>query len=155
MGLDMHLHGKRYISETFSPGDNERAKIIADLFPELKDIPGYFKPTPIKEVTAEVGYWRKANAIHQWFVKNVQSGEDDCNPYFVDRSSLETLRELCQRVLANRTLAAELLPPQEGFFFGSQEIDDYYFQDLENTVSIIDQALSLPESWDFEYRSSW
>lgn len=154
MGLDMYLSGKRFISETFNKGDNERAKVIADLFPEL-DILGYFRPTPIKEVTAEVGYWRQANAIHQWFVKNVQSGEDDCNPYFVDRNSLETLRELCQRVLADRSLAAELLPPQEGFFFGSQDIDDYYFEDLENTISIIDRALALPEAWDFEYRSSW
>jgi hypothetical protein len=24
-----------------------------------------------------VGYWRKANAIHRWFVEHVQDGNDD------------------------------------------------------------------------------
>ena len=30
------------------------------------------------ETHEEVGYWRKANAIHGWFVRNVQNGKDDC-----------------------------------------------------------------------------
>ena len=31
-------------------------------------------------------YWRKANAIHGWFVKNAQQGIDDCRTYSVDTS---------------------------------------------------------------------
>ena len=155
MGLDMHLHGKRYISATFTPGDNEISEKIAELFPELKEIPSQFRPTPVKELTAEIGYWRKANAIHRWFVDKVQDGEDDCGYHYVDRSTLEELRELCEEVLANRDQAGELLPPQAGFFFGSQEIDEGYFADIEHTIEVIDHALALPESWDFEYHSSW
>jgi hypothetical protein len=44
------------------------------------------------------------------------------------------------------------LPPQEGFFFGSTEVDDGYFQDLENTINIID---SCDPDGEYEYSSSW
>lgn len=46
----------------------------------------------------EVGYWRKANAIHKWFVDNVQNGEDNCNIYEVSRDQLEELLKICKRV---------------------------------------------------------
>jgi len=148
MGLDMYLKGKRYLSSYFNEGDNEKASKIAELFPEING-------QEIKEVMIEAGYWRKANAIHKWFVDNVQEGEDDCGNYYVGREQLAELRELCQKVLADRSLAAELLPPQSGFFFGGTDIDEYYFADLGQTIKIIDNALTLPESWDFEYHSSW
>ena len=148
MGLDMYLKGKRYLSSYFNEGDNEKACKIAELFPEING-------QEIKEVMIEAGYWRKANAIHKWFVDNVQEGEDDCGNYYVGREQLAELRELCQKVLADRSLAAELLPPQSGFSFGGTDIDEYYFADLGQTIKIIDNALTLPESWDFEYHSSW
>jgi len=148
MGLDMYLKGKRYLSSYFNEGDNEKASKIAELFPEING-------QEIKEVMIEAGYWRKANAIHKWFVDNVQEGKDDYGNYYVGREQLAELRELCQKVLADRSLAAELLPPQSGFFFGGTDIDEYYFADLGQTIKIIDNALTLPESWDFEYHSSW
>ena len=36
----------------------------------------------------EVGYWRKANQIHKWFVDNVQDGVDDCGEYKVTKEQL-------------------------------------------------------------------
>ena len=48
---------------------------------------------------AAIGYWRKANQIHAWFVEHVQGGEDECNPHDVSREQLEELREVCRRVL--------------------------------------------------------
>ena len=33
---------------------------------------------PHSRIIEQVGYWRKANQIHNWFVENVQDGEDDC-----------------------------------------------------------------------------
>jgi hypothetical protein len=156
MGLDMYLNAKRYISKNFNKGDEAVAAAIQAQFPELAGKAGRWgDDSPVKEVTIEAGYWRKANAIHQWFVKNVQEGKDDCRTYEVYREQLEELRELCKRVLAFRHLAVELLPAQAGFFFGSTDYDDYYFDDLEQTVAIIDDVLTLPTSWDFEYRASW
>ena len=45
-------------------------------------------------------YWRKANAIHSWFVQNVQDGVDNCETYQVTREQLEELVKACQTVLA-------------------------------------------------------
>lgn len=156
MGLDMYLTGKRYISKHFNEGDEARAEAIQKLFPELAGRQGRWgDASPVKEVSIEAGYWRKANAIHQWFVKNVQGGEDKCEPHYVSREQLEELKKLCEKVLAFRHLAVECLPTTSGFLFGSTDYDDWYFRALEDTVKIIDDALSLPNSWEFEYRSSW
>jgi len=53
---------------------------------------------------AELGYWRKANAIHAWFVKNVQNGIDECQEANVTREQLTELKSLCERVIAGTKL---------------------------------------------------
>ena len=153
MGLDMYLNASKYLSD-YNEADKETKEAMVKLFPELKD---YLKNGgfTFKEVTAEVGYWRKANAIHNWFVENIQEGNDDCKAYFVGREELGKLHELCQQVLADRSLAAELLPPTDGFFFGSTDLDEGYFDDLRSTIKIVDRVLALPEGWWIEYQSSW
>lgn len=50
-------------------------------------------------VKAEVAYWRKANAIHAWFVREVQSGEDDCGYHDVSIEQLQALVEACKQLL--------------------------------------------------------
>lgn len=49
-------------------------------------------------------YWRKANAIHNWFVANVQHGNDDCGIYEVCVDDLVKLHDLCQVVLESTEL---------------------------------------------------
>jgi hypothetical protein len=156
MGLDMYLNAKRYMSKYFNEGDEAKMKLIAEVFPELANRKGRFgDASPVKEVSIEAGYWRKANAVHDWFVRNVQEGEDDCGNYPVGREQLGELKELCKQVLEDRERASELLPTTDGFFFGSTEYDQHYFGDLEQTIRIIDECMTLPVEWEFEYRSSW
>jgi len=151
MGLDMYLTAKKYVSQY----DNQDQALSTELmrhFPELAE------DQSIQEVTVRVGYWRKANHIHKWFVDNVQKGTDDCGSYYVDSHQLGELKARCQRVLSFRHLAVEQLPTAEGFFFGGTDYDDFYFSDLEATVKIIDSALKLLDAdkgWDIEYQSSW
>ena len=104
----------------------------------------------------EVGYWRKANAIHNWFVVNVAGGEDDCLSYPVSQDQLECLRNLCHRLLIKKSenAAKRELQPKEGFFFGSTDIDEGYWQDLETTVKTID-ALDFNEDVNYYYQASW
>lgn len=53
----------------------------------------------------EVGYWRKANQIHAWFVDHVQDGEDDCNYHHeVTKEILEELRDTCIEVLSESVM---------------------------------------------------
>ena len=156
MGLDMYLSAKRYISNHLNEGDSERAEAIQKLFPELAELKGRWgDASPVKEVTIDAGYWRKANQIHDWFVKNVQGGEDECRPHYVSREQLQELKEICQQVIEDKSLARTLLPTSSGFFFGSTDYSDYYYDDLADTISIVDRCLALPNCWEFEYRSSW
>lgn len=149
MGLDMFLYAKQYLPDWSQAGQKLQAD-IAGLFPELAGTD--IKP---KRIELEVGYWRKANQIHGWFVDNVQEGKDECQPHYVDREKLEELRALCQSVIDNPSLAEKVLPARSGFFFGDTGYGEWYIEDLKWTVKVIDRALKLPEDWDFEYLSSW
>ena len=146
MGLDMFLSGKIYLS----PRDKNNKK-IKELFKEINEIGN----SDYVIVELGVGYWRKANAIHNWFVKNIQNGNDDCKEYWVKREKLKELKELCNKVLKDKNKAPELLPTISGFFFGNLEYDGYYFHYLEDTVKIIDKILKLSDNWNIYYNSSW
>ena len=45
------------------------------------------------------------------------------------------------KTVVNPEVAEELLPSQAGFFFGSTNYDQYYLEDLENTIEQIDNIL--------------
>ena len=112
---------------------------------------------PRKMIYESIGYWRKANAIHNWFVINVQDGEDDCAYYEVSRGQLEKLLDICNIIMSNPDVASEYLPTQSGFFFGSTEYDEWYMQDIKTTIEILTNVL---ETTDFNnqivtYRASW
>ena len=147
MGLDMYLNAERYLW-----GHEAGDKQISENIGQLIGLPADGK---VKTITVEAGYWRKSNQIHNWFVKNVQDGEDNCQEAYVSREQLKELRESCQKVLDNNELAEKLLPTGSGFFFGGTEYDQWYFNDIEKTIKIIDNALAMPDQWDFNYRSSW
>lgn len=49
-------------------------------------------------IEEEVAYWRKANAIHNWFVEYVQGGVDDCGTYEVSKEQLESLLHICKLI---------------------------------------------------------
>lgn len=104
------------------------------------------------------GYWRKANAIHAWFVENVQNGVDDCAMYEVTYDQLESLKIACLQVLsATPEEYAAILPTQGGFFFGSTDYDEDYLEEIQNTIRMIDTVLAETD-WEKEtviYSSSW
>ena len=162
MGLDMYLHADFYVGGWEHTKEDEKElynNILSKL--ELSDF--RCEDSPHLTVSLCVAYWRKANQIHNWFVETIQKGKDECQKTYVSRKNLEELVELCESVLSYRgkekekEVASELLPPQKGFFFGSTEIDDYYWQDLEHTVDSIEAVLNN-KKFDkayFYYSSSW
>lgn len=139
--------------------------------------------------TDEVGYWRKANAIHKWFVDNVQNGEDNCEAYEVYKEALEKLLNNCctvlskcklvekdvieefgrnehgeiiervvkKKVIEDTSVAEEILPTTDGFFFGCTDYDEWYIDDIKNTIEFISDTLKNT-NFDTEtivYCSSW
>ena len=171
MGLDMYLTGKRYI------WSDERNKIRITGLPVKHEI---------KSVDYDMGYWRKANAIHNWFVENVQNGEDNCAEYYVSREQLQELykvvtavlesTELIEgvinngytyengekvyhkevgKVMADDSVAQELLPTSSGFFFGNTDYNEWYYEDLKETKKMLLEALEADKQIEFYYQSSW
>jgi len=157
MGLDMYLSAKKYHSDAEWRPDTDKAEF--GRLKKVANVNGILDKQELPYIYLEVsvGYWRKQNAIHKWFVDNCQNGEDDCRYSYVSREQLAELKSLCERVLEDRSpdVANELLPPQEGFFFGSTEFDDWYFKGLEEAIGIVDDCLAMPAEWEFEYHSSW
>lgn len=157
MGLDMYLTRKKYIGAKY-----EHNHVIGNV--DIK-IGEYSVPIDFNKITyidEGVAYWRKANAIHNWFVNNVQEGEDDCKEYSVSADQLEELLDICKQVKENHDLAEELLPTIEGFFFGDTEYDEYYFNDIQYTIDTLTQILKEEDEYnknhfysDFTYTSSW
>lgn len=154
MGLDMYLSAKKYMSKYFDPADVERIEKINDIFGVTGIEDGDYGA---EEVKFRVAYWRKANAIHEWFVQNVQNGVDECRETWVSREQLQELIDVCKDVLADMSRAEELLPTASGFFFGSTEYDDWYRGDLEYTAERLQKVLDDPAftKADFYYQSSW
>lgn len=155
MGLDQYLYAKKYTSDTDFMGA-ERKALNAKLKEAIGDA-AKFQSGNLKSISVEmeVAYWRKVNAVHKWFVDTCQDGEDDCRQTYVSREQLEALLELCKAVVADHSKADDLLPTQDGFFFGSTEYDEWYFKDLEDTVRQLENVLQLDDTWDFVYQSSW
>ena len=182
MGLDMFLNKMNYVKNWQHQPEETRHHVLATQ--DGKPCTHILRER-ITYVVEEVAYWRKANAIHRWFVDNVQDGHDDCGEYRVSRDQLSQLRDDCQKVLAASTLidakitngvryengnmvpmledgkaindasvAKELLPTQAGFFFGSTDYDQYYYDDLVYTRDVLDKLLAEPGD-EFEYHSSW
>ena len=154
MGLDQYLYAKKHFGYAEWRPEAER-EVFSKLM-ELANV-GEFMDNefPTAYVDVKVAYWRKQNAIHNWFVQECQNGEDECQTVYVGREKLEELRDLCREVLADNSLADELLPTSNGFFFGSTDYSEWYIGGLTYTADTIDRLLTMSNDWDFEYSSSW
>jgi len=185
MGLDMYLNKRHFIGNKFRKS-KDLVKVIVPKNQEDVTFPvGEIKNSRITEITEEVAYWRKANAIHGWFVENVQDGKDDCGDYEVSREKLGELLAICEKVLKgsklvdasirngqmgtkdgvkdiiekgktieNPEMAMRFLPTTSGFFYGGHDYDQYYLEDVKNTIEILTNVLKEKKG-DFYYGSSW
>jgi hypothetical protein len=165
MGLDMYLEVRRYVSKAdYKDGEAvpvpEYQELVATMPNQIDKYAGYAGI----QISYPVAYWRKANAIHGWFVQNIQDGNDDCGSYYVPRQMLSKLAETCDLLMrapvgaGYAELANDLLPPTAGFFFGTYEVDEYYREDMKYTKEMLDHVLSIvPDGYEysFYYHSSW
>ena len=149
MGLDMYLDKRTYVKYWEHNGDdNYEVKVTK------KDEPTNIDPKKVKYIIEEAGYWRKANAIHKWFVDNCQDGVDDCRDAYVGFNDLQALLDLCRIVIIDKSKAEQLLPSTSGFFFGNTEYDEWYYNDIQNTIEILEKALEDKDG-EYYYSSSW
>lgn len=151
----MYLEERHYIGAEFEDREVEGTVDIS-----IRGEPLDVKLSDISTIVCKVAYWRKANAIHAWFVDNVMGGEDDCAEHWVGTHQLGELLDICKKVSADHSLAEELLPTRGGFFFGTTEYDEWYFKDIDETIEILealplDDEEAMAKRGDFYYRASW
>jgi hypothetical protein len=112
----------------------------------------------------ETAYWRKCNALHNYFVQTCQAGIDNCEPSIVSVEVLVGLKEKLDKILkgvrVTKTFTPTgntLLPTQDGFFFGSTDYNYWYFRDLRYTQRILEKILkpTTLNNWEFIYEASW
>ena len=195
MGLDMYAYKRTYVGNYWEEPANQLKLVKPDKSTTrtMKSAIQLIDEAKISSVTEQIAYWRKANAIHSWFVNNVQEGVDDCKEHSFGTDELQQLVDLCNKVLevaktdtgmvsngqtfkdgkwenimvegtivTNPEEVAELLPPTEGFFFGSTDIDGYFLEDIKLTVKQLEPYLEKNDEGeyvyrfaDFFYQSSW
>ena len=150
MGLDMYLDKRTYVKQWDHIDETKQYKVEVTRGGEPTNI----DPKKVKYIIEEAGYWRKANAIHKWFVDNCQDGVDDCRDAYVGFNNLQALLDLCRIVIIDKSKAEQLLPSTSGFFFGNTEYDEWYYNDIHNTIEILEKALEDKDG-EYYYSSSW
>ena len=127
MGLDMYLY---------------RRKKYRENDPEYNEL--------VKDSIKEVMYWRKANQIRQWFVKNTgYDGDANCEDHELTKDQLIQLRDDCLEVVHDTRLANEVMPISTGFFFGSDKYDTWYFEELKDTAEKLNKIIEETD-WEKE-----
>jgi hypothetical protein len=175
MGLDMYLYRRKHLGKA-----KIETKILENEYSWYKNNNTTFTLENCTDILQEVGYWRKANAIHNWFVKSIPKGEHDCKEYYVPYEKLVELLKICKKVkekaiikiekkedwekkvfdyrtIENTEEISKILPTQEGFFFGSIQYDEWYLEDIEYTIDLLEKLTKNDDENvdDYYYRSSW
>ena len=170
MGLDMYLHREFYIYDWGKKSAPEKTISVVSgesTFPKVD-------PAKVSGVREKVAYWRKFNALHGWFVDRCADGVDDCRQIYVSiedfEELLQTLRE-AREILDKADVTVSEVPdwngnmqkyiiyhcadeldgvfePRIGFFFGSDEIDTYFSDELNRTIELVENILSEREEWE-------
>jgi hypothetical protein len=132
MGLDMYLYARKYVGTWRNEDSKQRDDVLTALDLEIDDLAegGIYIDLPVAQ-------WRKAHKVHGWLVSKVQDGEDNCADYYIDRDTLNELREWC------------LDNVDQG---GLEDPDQ-----LQRTADLIEKILgnSKFHNLDFTYTSSW
>lgn len=96
----------------------------------------------------EIGYWRKANQIHKWFVDNVQDGQDECEDHVVTKEKAEELLNICNQVLNGSKLEKGLV--QNGQLYkDGQWIPNFEEGEIIKDVSIAEKLLPVSSGFFF------
>ena len=179
MGLDMYLYKRTYVKKWEHQSDENSFDVTVKrggkTYPKIQ-------PERISYIEEQIMYWRKANQIHGWFTSNTDEVVEEVK-YRVSLDDLKNLLDTCKQVLdvlnksKMKTVQVrsgwsgvysdvdvfdcedeirELLPPTQGFFYGSYDINEYYKDSIEETLRFLEGELPKCDEYDeFEYYASW
>jgi hypothetical protein len=153
MGLDMYLYASKYESRSQYRGGNEKG-----FYPEnLRDFQNDMIERNFisKDTRYMVGYWRKFNALHNYIVRTFADGVDDCKPIYLSSSDIDDILNTLRKARDNKEKVNEILPTQRGCFFGSQEYDEWYWRDVEYSIRLFEELITIKDEYEIYYEASW
>lgn len=152
MGLD------QFISATIHVPAQKVGDVIEDNPILKKLVDDQFALATVK---LKLGQFRKFNALHGYIEKRV--GEiENLQDVSID-DIIDELYEDCKLILATKDSkdgnadAIQRMPPTEGFFFGSTEVDGWYYSDVKELHDLLADLIKLSEIGDisFKYTAWW
>ena len=100
----------------------------------------------------EIGDWRKFNALQNYMEVNFGEGEEiNCKDIQLTEPDIGTLLVILKKVSADHSLAEKLFPNTTGFFYGSQDYDEYYFEEIDRSINLFEKALEELEDNEVFY----
>lgn len=154
MGLDMYLYAL----------DDEDLDTFKKIKSILEESQAMHYPKEVTELLEkfydkegdELAYWRKANAIHKFFCDHGEVVDKEVY-YIIPRKLLKELHKKCLQVLIadHEVYSEETLPTCNGFFYGSLEYDETYYNYLEETANTLIEILKEHKNEHFLYYASW
>jgi hypothetical protein len=192
MGLDMYLHARRWTSEYIDKEANDKLRPLADqLLPPdgnmgcviiQRDVAYWRKANQIhswfvnnvQEGNDDCGTYNvsreELEELRDTCLKVLGASvlEDGTvtNGWALDANGQRKALTEPGKVIVNPEIAHALLPRAEGFFFGSKDYDEWYVDQLKDTVEMIDKVLAWIDAEqaltgktysgiDLQYHSSW
>ena len=98
--------------------------------------------------------WRKRNQIHGYFDRLFDEVEN-CEAYPISIEQLEKLVDTCKTVLENHDSAEDLLPVRGGIFFGNYEYNDFYFNQVGETMEDLKNLIKSHDGKTQYYYYAW
>lgn len=118
------------------------------------------------DVAEELAYFRKFNALNRFILVNTNSPLDLNDVVEVPMEVFDKLYDIVNKLLTAynacpikaERMARTLLPTQSGFFFGSVDYDEYYWNDLvrlkESLEALFKRAEEIKDE-HYWYESNW
>lgn len=136
MGLDMYLSRKKYVGAQY---EHREVKGTIYITIKGKELPIDFNR--ISYIEEDVGYWRKANQIHNWFVKNCANGEDNCRPIYLELENLEELLKVCKQVKKSIKLVDGQIEQSYTFNEKGEKVSTYIDGKVIEDTSVCEELL--------------
>lgn len=177
MGLDMYLYKKTYIGNKYKKPEDRVELNIAGVKTERisyveEQVLYWRKANQIHqwfvencqegnddcgEHYVEREQLEELLGIIKKILKNCKlvDGKIEITGYSFDKKSNRVYQYIDGKIMDNYELAQELLPTQEGFFFGGTGYDQYYIDDLKYTKKELTKLLKEEDTGEFYYNSSW
>ena len=142
--LETKLHEK--YGAGFDRWSEEDRKRYADLYDKCPSEKDYGK---------EIGYFRKVNFLLPFF-----GYEENTTDFEVSLQQVKDLKDACEQVLAHKGeddhyYAKKLLPTASGFFFGSTDYNDYYYDDVKAVGEWADKVVDETSDDDIIIMYCW